>query len=213
MPHINLTVGAREIERIIPNADELLLEFRSDRGYHYLNYSPITPADRVVPEDLAVTLLVNSQASGRAFHSLMEKSNGIDLTILPKKPLENTSEKERAIIAALIAGMAQLSGFAASVATKVLHKKRPYLIPILDNQAIFGAYMNAEWPQKPARGDSIKDENLIRKALDWITFDVRRQENKDAWERLHTIEPNRSRIQLFDCVWWKYFRKVQPVVK
>ena len=42
--------------------------------------------------------------------------------------------------------MAQWPGFAASVATKVLHKKRPGLIPVLDNQA-FGAYMNPNWPQ------------------------------------------------------------------
>ena len=28
----------------------------------------------------------------------------------------------------------------ASLATKTLHKKRPALIPVLDNMAIFGAY-------------------------------------------------------------------------
>jgi putative NADH-flavin reductase len=33
------------------------------------------------------------------------------------------------------------------VATKVLHKKRPKLKPILDNEAIFGAYMNPKWPE------------------------------------------------------------------
>ena len=51
--------------------------------------------------------------------------------------------------------MASWDGFAASVATKILHKKRPALIPILDNQAIFGAYMNPQWPSKPSRADSI----------------------------------------------------------
>ena len=87
--------------------------------------------------------------------------------------------------------MAQFPGFAASVATKVLHKKRPDLIPILDNQAIFGAYMNPEWPQKRAREDSIKDLGRICSALDWIAFDINRPENLAAWGSPHSIEPAR----------------------
>jgi hypothetical protein len=33
----------------------------------------------------------------------------------------------------------RVAGFPRSVATEVLDKKRPALIPILDNEAIFGA--------------------------------------------------------------------------
>lgn len=213
MPAVNLTVGAGKNDRIISNADEILLQYRYDTGCFYLDYQPITPPDQVVPEDLAVTLLVNSQAGWRAFRSLMQHGNTIDLAQLPKKPLENTSHDEREIVAALIAHVAQLPGFAASVATKVLHKKRPDLIPILDNQAIFGAYMNHEWPIKPALGNSIKDEAWILKALDWIAFDITRPENHDVWDILKSIEPTRSRIQLFDSVWWMYFRTTQPVIR
>jgi hypothetical protein len=57
-------------------------------------------------------------------------------------PLEETSAGERAQVASFIAAVTDWEGFAASVATKVLHKKRPKLIPILDNEAIFGVYMN-----------------------------------------------------------------------
>ena len=42
-------------------------------------------------------------------------------------------------MAAVIAHIANWPGFGASLATKVLHKRFPALIPILDNQAIFGA--------------------------------------------------------------------------
>jgi len=125
MQSIALTMGARHIDRIIPNADDLLRQYRNDTGFYYLDYQPITPADKVVPEDLAVTLLVNSQAGWRAFRSLEEYGKTIELAHLPKKPLEHTSPEERKQIAALIAKMAQLPGFAASIATKVLHKKRP----------------------------------------------------------------------------------------
>jgi len=213
MPEITLTLGAQQIDRTVPSADELLKRNRNDTGCFYLDYQPITPPDQVVPEDLAVTLLINSQAGWRAFHSLMEHGKTINLTQLPKKTLEKTSPEERVQISALIAQVAQLPGFAASVATKVLHKKRPDLIPILDNQAIFGAYMNPEWPKKTARTDSIKNENLILKVLDWIAFDVNRPENDDVWSSLHTIEPARSRIQLFDSVWWMYFRMTQPILR
>ena len=206
-----LTIGAGQIDRVISNADELLRRYRNDTGCFYLDYQPITSADKIVPEDLAVTLLVNSQVGWRAFRSLQEYGKTIELSYLPKKPFEHTLPKERKQIAALIAKMAQLPGFAASVATKVLHKKRPDLIPVLDNQAIFGAYMNPNWPQKPARSDSVKNQDLICSALDWIAFDLYRSENAAVWSTLQSIEPTRSLIQLFDSVLWMYFRTIQPV--
>jgi len=71
--------------------------------------------------------------------------------------------------------------------------------------------MNPEWPRKPARSDSIKNQDLIFSALDWIAFDLNRSENAAIWSSLHAIEPARSRIQLFDSVWWMYFRMIEPV--
>jgi hypothetical protein len=67
--------------------------------------------------------------------------------------------------------------------------------------------------QKPAYSYSVKDENTIRKALNWIAFDASRPENEGAWAELNAIEPRRSRIELFDSVWWMYFRNKQPVVR
>ena len=206
-----LTLGAGLNDRVISDADNLLRQYRNDTGCDYLDYQPITPADKIVPEDLAVTLLLNSQVGWKAFRSLQEYGHTIKFTHLPMKPLEQTSEEERRQIADVITRLAQLPGFAASVATKVLHKKRPALIPILDNQAIFGAYMYPAWPKKLARTDSVKDQNLICSALNWITYDLNRPENEKEWSSLSLIEPRRTRIELFDSVWWMYFRKVQPV--
>jgi len=213
MSPVKLTVGANQIDRIIPNADDLLLQYRHDTGCFYKDYQPLTPYDRVVPEDLSVTLLVNSQVGWRAFHSLMEYSSTINLAALPPQPLEHTSLEERKRVSALIAQIARFPGFAASVATKVLHKKRPDLIPILDNQAIFGAYMNADWPNAPARTESVKNPQWIFNAINWISYDINRLENQAAWETLQAIEPSHTRIQLFDSVWWMYFRQTQPVAR
>jgi hypothetical protein len=211
MPPVILTVGAGKNDRIISQADEFLRRYRGDTGWFYFNHQPLTPPDRVVIEDLAVTLLVNSQIGWRACMGLINKGNMIDLAKLPKKPLEDTSPQERMKTAEVIAKMTQIPGFAASAVTKVLHKKRPDLIPILDNQAIFGAYMYPDWPEKPARGDSIKSSDIICRALDWIAFDLNRAENVESWKMLSSIEPRMTRIQLFDSVWWMYFREIQPV--
>jgi hypothetical protein len=85
------------------------------------------------------------------------------------------------------------------------------LIPILDNQAIFGAYMFPLWPEKHSLMDTIKATPRIKEALDWIATDLTRPENQRVWRQLHDIEPERSRIEIFDMVWWMYFRRVEPV--
>lgn len=51
----------------------------------------------------------------------------------------------------------------------------------------------------------------IREALEWITGDLTRPENEAVWPVLKRQEPERSRIELFDMVWWVYFRQVEPV--
>ena len=208
-----LMYGAKKIDRVVRDAEFYLTEYRKDIGYLYQKYAMITSPDQVVPEDLAVTLLMNSQVGWKAFQTLHENRGAIDLSHLPCKPLEQTTYAERREVAAVIAKLANLPGFASSVATKVLHKKRSSLIPVLDNQAIYGAYLYPHWPGKPARTDSIKDMNTIWTALDWITYDLNRPENAATWDYLQSLEPGLSRIQIFDSVWWMYFRKVQPVIK
>ena len=213
MASVRLVLGAGECDRIIENADELLQQYRQDTGCYYLDYQPITTQDRLYPEDLAVTLLINSQAGWRVFRSLELYSASIDLKSLPSKSLEQTTHDERALVRDLIVKMTAWPGFGASVATKVLHKKRPSLIPILDNQAVFGAYMNANWPGKPAQSDTVKDGGQILRALNLIAYDLNREENRLSWKTLQGIEPTRTLTQLFDSVWWMYFRNTQPVKK
>jgi hypothetical protein len=71
---------------------------------------------------------------------MTNNSASLDLSTLPTRALELSGGSERQQVAELVATVARWSGFGTSMATKVLHKKRPALIPILDNQAIFGAY-------------------------------------------------------------------------
>ena len=208
---VDLVVGAGRIDRRLSAADHLLVAYRTDDGLRYLNWRPSTDPDRLMPEDLAVTILINSRARPAAFKSAQDHGPGLDLGTLPDMPLEETSADTRAQVARLVADVAGWDGFAASVATKVLHKKRPRLIPILDNQAIFGAYMNPRWPDQRSATDSVYAAARIRDALEWIWADLTRLENTDAWAALSAIEPTRSRIELFDMVWWEHFRRLEPV--
>jgi len=205
---VDLIFGAGELDRRVVEVESLLREWREkerDFGQLYLEYEPTTPRDRVLVEDLAVTMLINSRVEARQAMGVFRNGATLDLSCLPEKPLGETTDEERQLIAEVIGTMTTWPGIGASVATKTLHKKRPTLIPVLDNMAIFGAYMYAPWPKEPARADTIKAVQRIKQALDWIAVDVTRADNEATWERLHAIEPERSRIELFDMVWWMYF--------
>lgn len=208
---MRLTVGGGVVERVLEDAEALLEGYRTDDGIRYLNYEPSTDPDRLMPEDLAVTILINSRVAGRAFKSVQDHGEGLRLPALPDVPLEESSPTDRDAVADLVAEVASWDGFAASVATKILHKKRPRLIPILDNEAIFGAYMNPRWPEQRASQDSVYARSRIREALEWIATDLTRSDNQATWSRLSAEEGKRSRIELFDMVWWVHFRQRQPV--
>ena len=207
-----MIVGAGRIERTLDDAEALLRGYarKGDTGLEYLRYPSTSPHDHLVPEDLAVTLLVNSRASARTFQSLRDRGPHVDLSGFPACPLELASESDLEYLARVICQMAQWPGFGASIATKVVHKKRPALVPVLDNQAIFGAYMNPRWPTAPSSQETIKSQPKILEALQWVRFDVARTENEPVWPALSSIEPGLSRIELFDAVWWTHFRTVEP---
>ena len=205
---MELIFGAGKLDRRVPDVEQLLRDWRekeADFGQLYLEHQPVTATDRVFVEDLAVTMLINSRVDARQAMGIVRNADSLDLSVLPRKMLAETTDAERGELAELIGAMTGWPGFGASVATKLLHKKRPELIPVLDNMAIFGAYMNQRWPARAALADTIKAVPRIKEALDWIVVDITRSENEESWERLHAIEPERTRIELFDIVWWMHF--------
>jgi len=207
----SLLVGIGHVERQLENAIALLDAYTTDDGLRYLDYEQVSSPNVLVPDDLAVTILINSRVNSSAFKSVQDLGPSLPLALTPTTPLEDSTPALRQQIAELIAEMASWAGFASSVATKILHKKRPATIPILDNQAIFGAYMNPAWPQESSRQDSVYAVNRIREALDWLHTDLADQRNAATWAALHRRAPSRTRVELFDMVWWSYFRRVEPV--
>ena len=58
---MNLLLGAGRLDRVLEDAERLLVGYRNDDGLRYLDYRPATDPDRLLPEDLAVTILINSR--------------------------------------------------------------------------------------------------------------------------------------------------------
>src|SRR5260370_28723042 len=143
---VSLVLGV--VNHHVTDAARYLVAYRQDSGYAYLLHEPCTPSDELVLEDLGPTILVNARLGTAAALALVQNGRGLDLSTLPGTALESSLEDERQRVAELVATVARWRGFGTSTATKVLHKKRPGLIPILDNQAIFGAYLD---PPSPAR--------------------------------------------------------------
>jgi Family of unknown function (DUF6308) len=136
---MELVYGAGKIDRRVREADVLLRDWpekEKDYGQLYLEFVPSTPRDRVLVEDLAATMLINSRVAAPAATSVYRNGAAVDLQSLPDKALEETTDDERQLVAEVIGTMTSWPWVGASLATKTLHKKRPALIPILDNQAI-----------------------------------------------------------------------------
>jgi hypothetical protein len=71
--------------------------------------------------------------------------------------------------------------------------------------------MNPLWPESRSLSETIKSVVRVREALDWIATDITRSENEPVWSQLAELEPQRSRIELFDMIWWMHFRRLEPV--
>jgi len=204
--------------RRVGDVQDLLDRFLGDpteTGTAYLEYEPRTSPDRLEAEDLAYTLLMNSNVTGKTFRTLQEYGGTIadDLSALPVDvALEESRPDLRDAVADLICTVATWPHVKVSVATKLLHKKRPGLIPVLDNRAIFGAYLSTKWdpPARPSLSDSVNERAKVALALDAIYSDLTQPENKMAWLSLCRVagryELSPTRIEVLDMVWWRYFR-------
>jgi Family of unknown function (DUF6308) len=137
---VDLIYGAGRLDRRVESVEDLLREWRvreAEWGELYLEFEPATPPDVLLVEDLAVTMLINSRVAGQAAAAVLRHGASLDLASMPDRGLEETTADERRRLSELIGTMTSWPWVGASLATKTLHKKRPGLVPVLDNQAIF----------------------------------------------------------------------------
>src|SRR5690242_151535 len=105
---MDLTYGAGKLDRRVDDVEGLLAEWRvreASWGQLYLEHRPTTPPDRLLLDDLAVTMLINSRVAGQAAAAVLRHGASLDLQSLPDKPLEQTTASEREQLSELIATM------------------------------------------------------------------------------------------------------------
>ena len=72
---VTLTFARGHIRRVVDDAPALLVAYGGDSGADYLDFEPSTPADLLLPEDLAVTILINSRVGPRAFQAVQKRAH------------------------------------------------------------------------------------------------------------------------------------------
>lgn len=206
--------------QVIQNAELLVRQYeqcKNETGRDYLDLY-VNP-NVICPEDLAMTLLMNSQVRGLAFRTLTGYRTQLEAQLagIPQDvPLERASESLLNMVADMIASITEAgrqaaarraqglqplaNGIMVSIGTKLLHKKRPSLIPVLDAEAIFRDYVGIPAPDW---GQAAIPPVLM--ALKKIRGDLQLPQNIPGWAALgqQSAQP-RTRVQLFDMVWWQH---------
>jgi hypothetical protein len=70
IPAVELVVGGGKLDRRLENVEAFVDAYPTDDGLRYLDYRPLTPPDCMVPEDLAVTILISPRVAGTVFKAV-----------------------------------------------------------------------------------------------------------------------------------------------
>lgn len=113
--------------RLLTDVERYLDGFLGDpteTGTAYLDYVPTSSGDELVPENVAVSTLMNSSADARTFLSIRDRAREVndELAALPKDvALDNSTPDIRAAVVSLVSAVGQWPGImigAISVTTR-----------------------------------------------------------------------------------------------
>lgn len=104
----------------------------------------VTDPQRLEPTDFAITIAMNSRATAGRMHAFMKQQESIE-EILGRIPQDvrlasDTLTTVFSDVAELFSQACQAKGTKLAVASKVLHRKRPLLIPMLDSVLVDNHY-------------------------------------------------------------------------
>jgi hypothetical protein len=176
------------------------------RGPTYYRHADTGLSDDFVSvHDLGWAVLLEGRPSSAAAQALVLKGE-IDISSIPRSALETLDDDQCELVVDGIMMLVALEGFRSSLASKVLHPKRPGTIPILDNRAIFGSFLRDGWaPRDPISASTVSGRRQIRTALLAVRRCLLLPENQEAWSDLgRTFATNR--LELFDMIWWAVTR-------
>lgn len=160
----------------ITNPDQRLLTF-CQAEYAYYDAIPSVDADRIQPLDVLVTVAMNSRVSDsvkvRRVHQGMAANCDPLLPTLPEDANLVDLPRWREPLRELLHAAVQASFVLIPVATKVLHRKRRSLVPMLDN-VVLNYYLNTDAHRAllPGTQDKARAAKVVMTALDLFLADL-----------------------------------------
>ena len=157
---------------VIPDAADRMLRFCHEE-YPYYDALPSGDPHRVEPLDVLAAVAVNgffnaNAATIRTVHRGLATVCTPLLSAIPRDADLLTSDPSFPGVAALLEAAVSVPKVLIPVATKVLHRKRPYLIPILDNVVL--AHYLGRLP--PATQDKTRAAGVAVEVLGRIRDDL-----------------------------------------
>jgi len=148
MPAITLPSGCQ-----VEDPGSRLLAFCREE-YAYYDAIPSADPNRVEPVDVLATVSVNSFLTNATAIRNVHRglSSGCDqiLELIPEDADLLAEDIQLGDVRTLLHAAVQARGVLVPVATKVLHRKRPMLIPILDN-VVLAHYLGTTPSRLPAK--------------------------------------------------------------
>lgn len=175
---------------------------------YYAATSPTLGAsDSIGFADLPWAVLLDGRPHGDSAEHLLTLSPVSIANIPSAVPLHASTAGQRASIGSVIQA---ICGWRTGcpIASKMMHPKRRELVPVLDNQAIFGAFAHRSWRKwdPPKSVSTVKTAAKVAPALELIFDAVSDEANAECWAALEKAWPDYTRIQLFDQCWWACLR-------
>lgn len=173
-------------------------------GPTYYRVPSSTDPDEITVADIGFATLLDGRPSADAAQSIAEQR--VPIGAVPHGPLKGLRPNELNLIAEKTVELCGLHGWGSAVSTKVLHKKRPAAVPVLDSKAIFGSYLDPTWVPgtDPNTRYPLCTASRFLEAIQSIQYDLARSENELAWRQVAQANPGLKQVELFDMVWWAY---------
>lgn len=160
------------------NLRDVVSKYFNNFAFDYYDQPTKSDPNKIIPGDICITAALNSRIGYRGVHSIMQKHKDIELA-LNKIPTDAKLREE--CDEQLFKNVAELFSktcgpyIRLSTASKILHKKRRHLIPIMDRNIEFHYRQillkqrkmtappegKAIWIMKTFRKDLIQNQNLL----------------------------------------------------
>jgi hypothetical protein len=197
---------------LVDAVPERVAWYRREVAFGPMYYDTPSPAADVLnASDLAFGTLLGAWG-GRLMRRIeafkaAASGGGLQIDDLPDQPLERCSEDQLRTVADGLCDRADAwDCFGVSTVSKVVHRRRRATVPILDRQAISGAFMSPSWVPGGPSQERRPSRAEVFETVAAIAADLKAADNESSWNRAAAAWPTLTRVELFDVLWWSIWR-------